>query len=50
MKNTYKEGNYLIKCKGRGVQSVYLNKGQAKLLFDLMKERKLEFESIEFLN
>jgi hypothetical protein len=44
----YKQGFYLIKYRGRGVIRSYLSNIEAKILFDLMTEEKLELESITY--
>lgn len=46
MKNTYKEGFYWVKSRGCGVCKPFLTKSQAKALYELVKEGKLEFECI----
>ena len=50
MTKQYQAGVYEVKARGRGVCLVRLTKSQAKALFQLMEENKLEFESIQFLH
>lgn len=46
MKNTYKEGFYWVKSRGRGVCKAWLSKSQAKALAEICLQGKLEIEGI----